>query len=52
MLNTNIKIRSGKIMRYIPKSKRDAVNEAFKDSDGYWIFLKEGWNAVGGKLVS
>jgi len=37
--------RSGKIMKYIPKSKRDAIKEAFKDSDGYWIFLKEGWNA-------
>ena len=30
------------IMKYIPKDKQDAVRDAYKDSDGYWICLKEG----------
>lgn len=34
-----------KIMRYIPKSKMDAVKDAWHDDDGYWIVLKAGWNA-------
>lgn len=34
-----------KIMRYIPKYKRDAVQSCWKDSDGYWIVLKDGFNA-------
>ena len=34
-----------KIMKYIPKGKREAIDEAYRDSDGYWIYLKEGWNA-------
>ena len=33
------------IMRYIPKDKQDAVRDAYKDDDGYWICLKEGWEA-------
>ena len=33
------------LMKYIPKSKRQAIRDSFHDSDGYWIFLKEGWNA-------
>jgi hypothetical protein len=33
------------LMKYIPKSKREAIRDIFHDSDGYWIFLKEGWNA-------
>ena len=32
-------------MKYVPKSKREAINEIFRDSDGIWIFLNEGWNA-------
>lgn len=34
-----------KIMKYIPKGKREAIAEAYHDSDGYWIYLKDGWNA-------
>lgn len=34
-----------KILNYVPKSKREAVKDCYKDDDGYWITLKEGWNA-------
>lgn len=34
-----------KIMKYVPKSKAEAVEDAWIDSDGMWIVLKDGWNA-------
>lgn len=34
-----------KIMKYVPESKREGIEEAWRDSTGIWIFLKEGWNA-------
>lgn len=34
-----------RIMKYVPKTKREAVYEAWEDSDGLWIMLKNGWNA-------
>ena len=33
------------IMKYIPKSKRSAIRDAYRDDDGYWICLHEGWEA-------
>lgn len=33
------------LMRYVPKSKKESVKTAWKDSDGYWIILHDGWNA-------
>ena len=33
------------IMKYIPVSKKPAIDACWRDSDGYWICLKEGWNA-------
>ena len=33
------------IMKYIPKSKKNAVRDCYKDEDGYWICLNEGWEA-------
>lgn len=33
------------IVNYIPKSKRAAVRDAYKDDDGYWVCLNEGWEA-------
>lgn len=33
------------IMKYIPKSKQDGIRDCFRDEDGIWIWLKEGWNA-------
>lgn len=33
------------IMKYVPKSKKEAISDAWKDSDGIWIILKDGWNA-------
>lgn len=36
---------SEQIMKYIPKGKREAIKECFRDSDGYWIWLKPGWVA-------
>lgn len=40
-----MKFRSSRIMKYVPKTKREAVDEAYRDDDGYWIILKEGWEA-------
>ena len=34
-----------KIMSYVPKSKKEAIEDAWEDSDGIWIILKDGWNA-------
>ena len=34
-----------KIMKYVPKSKQHTISSCWKDSDGYWIVLKEGYNA-------
>lgn len=36
---------NAKIMKYIPKSKLEAISDAWIDSDGMWITLKDGWNA-------
>ena len=33
------------ILRYVPKSKLEAIADAFQDDDGIWIWLKDGWNA-------
>ncbi len=35
----------GRIMKYVPKSKQKAISACWKDSDGYWITLKYGYNA-------
>lgn len=32
-------------MKYIPESRWEGILEAFQDSDGYWITLKDEWNA-------
>ena len=32
-------------MKYVPKSKRAAIEDAWRDSDGIWIVLKDEWNA-------
>ena len=34
------------IIDYIPKTKREAVRDAYRDEDGYWICLNEGWEAT------
>lgn len=34
-----------KIMRYVPKKYKHTISAAWKDSDGYWITLKDGYNA-------
>lgn len=33
------------IINYVPASKREAVRDAYQDQDGYWICLREGWEA-------
>lgn len=33
------------ITDYIPKNKLEAVVDAYRDEDGYWIRLREGWEA-------
>ena len=37
--------QDAQIMKYIPKSKRHMIESCWKDSDGYWITLKDGFNA-------
>lgn len=33
-----------RLMRYVPKSKIDAIRDIYHDSDGYWVCLNKGWN--------
>ena len=33
------------LIDYVPKTKRAAIHDIFRDDDGIWIFLNEGWNA-------
>lgn len=42
---------SRNLWKYIPKKVHEGVNDAFSDSDGYWIFLDHeigGWVAYDG----
>ena len=34
------------ILKYVPKAKKGAIRDAYRDEDGYWICLKEGWEAT------
>lgn len=36
------------LWKYIPRKSCPAVDDAFVDSDGYWIYLKAGWTAYDG----
>ena len=36
---------SANIMKYVPKAKKQAIKACWRDSDGYWIILHEGYNA-------
>lgn len=40
-----MKLMDERIMKYVPASKLVAIDEAFYDSDGYWIFLNYGYTA-------
>jgi hypothetical protein len=33
------------LLKYVPKSKHAAIRDAYKDEDGIWICLKDGWEA-------
>lgn len=33
------------LLKYVPASKREGIRSIFHDSDGYWIYLHDGWNA-------
>lgn len=37
--------KDSRIMKHVPMKCRDAIREAWKDEDGYWITLRPGWNA-------
>ena len=37
--------KESRIMAYVPKSKKDAIYKAWRDDDGLWIVLKDGWSA-------
>lgn len=41
----NEEIMDNNILKYIPKSKLNAIKNCWKDEDGYWITLNDGWNA-------
>jgi hypothetical protein len=40
-----------KTFRALMARHADKVVEGFKDLDGYWVTLKEGWNRDGGRIV-
>ncbi len=40
--------RAGDIWRYIPKSKYESISDARIESDGYWIYLNDGFTAYDG----
>ena len=33
------------LLKYVPKTKRIAIKAIWKDDDGYWIILKNGYHA-------
>lgn len=39
------------LWKYIPKRLEEAVDETAVDSDGYWIYLNEGWNEDGERTI-
>lgn len=46
------RFRSGRqaknIWKYIPQNVMEGVQNAFSDSDGYWVWLEENWVAYDG----
>ena len=32
------------ILNYIPKRALPAISDAWHDSDGYWVMIREGWH--------
>ena len=36
------------LWKYIPQKIEDAIDETMIDSDGYWIYLADGWTAYDG----
>ena len=39
------------LWKYIPESLIEAIEETAIDSDGYWIYLNEGWNMDGERVI-
>ena len=39
------------LWKYIPQKLREAVDDVGVDSDGYWIYLNEGWNMDGERVI-
>lgn len=31
------------LMNWIPKRYREAISDAYRDQDGIWVCIKEGW---------
>lgn len=44
-MHRELDLYTQRILKYIPKSKLEAIRDAYKDSDGYWICLRKGWEA-------
>jgi hypothetical protein len=36
-------MKDATLLRYIPKKYHKAICDIWKDSDGYWINLNDGW---------
>lgn len=40
--------RVARVWDYIPNRKMAAIDDATTDTDGYWIYLNDGWTAYDG----
>lgn len=39
------------LWKYIPRNKLEAVDDATVDSDGYWVYLADGWTDDGDRVI-
>lgn len=39
------------LWKYIPERLTDAIDDTAVDSDGYWIYLNDGWNEDGERTI-
>lgn len=39
------------LWKYVPRRLEEAVDDVLIDSDGYWIYLNEGWDEDGESII-